>query len=288
MDKNQETTSSTTPSFQIPKWYLRYVSFLEFISFKLAATEIRKRFFTPIPFSLPKRERPFIDEAEKKTLEVKGRQITLRIVGEGTKVAVFIHGWSGRGSQVYAMAPELVNAGYKVVTITAQAHGNNPGKRTHMLQFTDAILATAEYVGKVDVLLAHSLGGAAAFNALNQGLQVEKLIILGAPSSIIDVVKDFCEKLKLSEKYEHYLIQYLRDNYQEDIEALAPRELAKRMSVPGMIVHDKDDIDVGYAQAERLHANWKGSELILTERLGHRRILSDTDVVNAIIRFVNS
>ncbi len=287
MEQNKDVTSANTPSFQIPKWYLRYVSTLQFFNFNWAATEVRKRFFTPIPFSLPDRERPFVEEAERENLQVDGKQITLRTLGNGDKTAVFIHGWSGRGSQAYALAPALVKAGYKVVTITAQAHGNNPGKRTHMLQFTDAIMATAEHIGTVDVLIAHSIGGAAAFNALDQGLNVKKLVILGAPSSIADVISDFCDRLHLDHRYNQYLEQYLNDNYSPDIEAMAPRHLAKKMTVQGLIVHDKQDIDVHYEQAEALHENWKGSKLILTEGLGHRRILSDDKVIASILDFVD-
>lgn len=288
MEQNTDVTATNTPSLQIPKAYLAYVKLLQTISFSLAAREIRKRFFTPIPFPLPKRERPFIEESRRENLTVGDRQITLRTLGNSDKKILFIHGWSGRGSQAYAIAPALVEAGYEVTTITAQAHGDNPGKRTHMLQFTDAILAAAEHVGKVDTLIAHSIGGAAAFNALAGGLDVQKLVILGAPSSILDVIDDFCSRLNLDDRYRQYLAQYLRDNYSPDIEALAPRNLAKKMSVPGLIVHDKQDIDVGFKQAEALHKNWSNSKLILTEGLGHRRILSDEGVVRAIVSFVRS
>lgn len=286
MEQNQAVTSNTTPSFQIPKAYLRYVRLLEFISFRLAAKEIRARFFTPIPFKTPDREKPFLNEAREEELMVSDRPITVHTLGNGDKTAVFIHGWSGRGSQAYAMAPSLVEAGFKLITITAQAHGNNPGKRTHMLQFTDAILETAKLTGKIHALIAHSLGGAAAFNAVDQGLDVDKLVILGAPSSIKTVITDFCERLHLDDRYSEYLQQYLRDNYNPDIEALAPRELSKKMSIPGLIVHDKQDIDVHFEQAEALNRNWKNSDLVLTEGLGHRRILSDEAVIQRIVDFV--
>lgn len=288
MEKNQEQTSTTTASFQIPKAYLRYVKLLEFFSFKLAAKEIRARFFTPIPFKTPNREKPFQAAAQKVKLDVDGRQITLHIQGDGDKIALFIHGWSGRGSQAFAMAPSFTEKGYKFVAITAQAHGDNPGKRTHMLQFRDAVLKAGEYLdGEIDLLLAHSLGGAAAFNAVDAGMKVKKLVILGAPSSIRDVITDFCTRLNLSERYDVYLQNWLRDNYHRDFESFAPRIISKKMTIPGLIIHDVQDIDVHYEQAEALHANWKGSELMLTEGLGHRRILSDETVIQKILEFAD-
>lgn len=287
MQNNQAETATNTPSFQIPKAYLRYVRFLEAISFKLSSKEIRKRFFTPIPFPTPKRELPFVQSAKVEVLPVGERQITLHTVGTGEKRVLFIHGWSGRGSQAYAIAPALVEAGYSVTTITAQAHGDNPGKRTHMLEFKDAILKAVDHIGPIHTLMAHSIGGAAAFNAVAGGLKPTKLIILGAPSSITDVIIDFCNRLKLDERYVDYLKTYLKNNYSEDIEAIAPRVIAHKIDVPGLIVHDKQDIDVHYEQAEALHENWQGSKLILTDGLGHRRILSDEGVIGELIKFIS-
>lgn len=287
MNNNTDVSSNTTPSFQIPKAYLRYVSFLEFFSFKMAAKEVTNRFFTPIPFKTPKRELPFIQSSKIEVIPVGNRQATLHTFGEGSKTAVFIHGWSGRGSQAYALAPALVDAGYKVVTVTAPAHGDNPGKRTHMLQFADALKATGEHIGQVDALLAHSIGGAAAFNAVATGLNVKDLVILGAPSSILDVIDDFCTKLQLDNRYQQYIERHLETNFYKDVEALSPRRRAAEISgVRGLIVHDKQDIDVGFEQAEELHKTWTGSELLLTEGLGHRRILSDDAVLNTVVQFL--
>lgn len=287
MEKNKEVTSATTPSFQIPKAYLRYVSFLEFISFGLAAKEIRKRFFTPIPFSTPDRERPFLESAQELILPVGDRQITLHQLGTGSKTALFIHGWSGRGSQAYALASQLVERDYRFVAITAQAHGNNPGKRTHMLQFADAIKAAVDEVGEIDVLIAHSIGGAAAFNAVASGVKTRKLVILGAPSSITDVIDDFCTRLQLDDRYRRYLENYLKENYHPDIEALSPRRRAEELGhISGLIVHDRNDIDVHFEQAEALHKKWSNSSLMLTDGLGHRRILSDSHVIEEVLTFL--
>ncbi|GGH72327.1 alpha/beta hydrolase [Phaeocystidibacter marisrubri] len=289
MNNNADISSNATPSFQIPKAYLRYVSILEFFSFKLAAAEITNRFFTPIPFKTPKREIPFIEQSKVEVIPVGKRQATLHTYGSGSKTAVFIHGWSGRGSQAYALAPVLVEAGYKVVAVTAPAHGDNPGKRTHMLQFADALKATGEHIGQIDALLAHSIGGAAAFNAVATGLDVKDLVILGAPSSILDVIDDFCTRLQLDDRYKKYIEHHLETHFYEDVEALSPRRRAAEISgIRGLIVHDKQDIDVGYEQAEALHQTWSGSKLLLTEGLGHRRILSDETVLNTVVEFLTS
>lgn len=278
-----------TPSLQVPKAYLRYISLLEKMSFKLAAKEITRRFFSPIPYKTPLRELPFIESAECSPILVGSTRGSVHILGEGKKVAVFIHGWSGRGSQVFALAPALVEAGFKVYAITAPAHGNNPGKTTHMLEFADTIKALFQDIGKFDALIAHSIGGAAAINAVAEGVKVDKLVILGAPSSISNVIVDFCNRLHLSERYNQYISRYLKENYHSDVESFSPmRVITQIAETPGLIIHDKEDIDVNYREAERLHNAWPNSQFLLTKGLGHRRILNDPKVIQATVDFILS
>lgn len=280
-------SSATTPSFKVPTAYLRYVRFLQTIYFPWAASEIQKRFFTPIPFKTPQREEDFLKQAKEEVFPLGDKQITTHTLGHGDKTVVFIHGWSGRGSQGYALAPALVEAGYRFIAITAPAHGNNPGKRTHMLQFVDALEEVNRRFGPIDTILAHSIGGAAAINAVSRGLEVNNLVILGAPSSIPDVIDDFCTRLQLDDRYRRHLENFLVEKYNVDINAFSPREQTRGLKgVRGLIIHDKLDVDVHFEQAEALHSEWPHSELLLTNGLGHRRILSDEDVIQHIVSFL--
>jgi pimeloyl-ACP methyl ester carboxylesterase len=67
-------------------------------------------------------------------------------LGDGPTV-LFIHGWSGRGSQFYEWVNPLVKAGYSVVFMDASGHGDSDGKMSSLPEFRDAILAVSEQIG---------------------------------------------------------------------------------------------------------------------------------------------
>jgi pimeloyl-ACP methyl ester carboxylesterase len=51
---------------------------------------------------------------------------------------------------------------------------------------------------------------------------------------------------------------------------------AKSVTIPVLIIHDKDDDDVALKAAHNIHKHLKNSTLMITEGLGHRKILGDT------------
>jgi hypothetical protein len=52
-------------------------------------------------------------------------------------------------------------------------------------------------------------------------------------------------------------------------------------------MHDKKDDDVSVKAAYDIHEHLKGSELAITEGLGHRKILGDEAVIQKIKEFIS-
>ena len=67
---------------------------------------------------------------------------------------------------------------------------------------------------------------------------------------------------------------------------LSTEAMLAGQSLPGLIVHDRGDRDVPVAHAERLQHSWPDARLMLTEGLGHRRILRDPEVIAAAVDFL--
>ena len=57
-------------------------------------------------------------------------------------------------------------------------------------------------------------------------------------------------------------------------------------SQPALYVHSADDQVVAIADAEAAAAAWRGARLLRVDGLGHRRLLSDAQVVAAVTGFV--
>ena len=64
--------------------------------------------------------------------------------------------------------------------------------------------------------------------------------------------------------------------------------IAPSMRIPLLVIHDRDDKEVPFRIGREIAATWPGAELILTEGLGHQRILRDAGVTDAAVRFVDA
>ncbi|MDX5447414.1 MAG: hypothetical protein LPK47_03460, partial [Bacteroidota bacterium] len=142
--------------------------------------------------------------------------------------------------------------------------------------------------GPFEIGIAHSIGGAAILNSWSRGKNYEKLVIMGTPSHLSLVIRDFCKRLGLSqERTGSKLIRYMKYRFGEDFESHSPAILVQRCQAKGLVIHDKDDLDVEWTQGKAIHDSWKDSAWYMTQGLGHRRILSDPKVMNRIADFIN-
>ena len=57
--------------------------------------------------------------------------------------------------------------------------------------------------------------------------------------------------------------------------------------MPALVVHDRGDREVPFEHGETLARSWPGARLMVTEGLGHRRILRDPEVVRAVVEAVS-
>ena len=62
--------------------------------------------------------------------------------------------------------------------------------------------------------------------------------------------------------------------------------LAPALTQPLLVVHDRGDAEIPWQHGTALARAWPGAELLMTEGLGHRRVLRDPDVVAASVAFV--
>ena len=68
------------------------------------------------------------------------------------------------------------------------------------------------------------------------------------------------------------------DNYSSSI-------AAKDVKIPTLVIHDSDDDEVPVSCAHNIRQNLEQGEILITNGLGHRRILKDSHVLNRIIEF---
>ncbi|MDT8414482.1 MAG: alpha/beta hydrolase [Flavobacteriaceae bacterium] len=283
------TIKSSNRSVHIPKKIIILGKILQSISTSLAAKYASKIFITPFPYPTPKRELEMQQKSRQKFVKLKAYNKTICVYeyGQSERKILLVHGWSGRGTQLFKIADALLKQGYMTVSFDAPAHGQSPGKTTMMPHFIAACLELSEQYGGFHAAVGHSLGGMSLLNATGKGLQINKLVVIGTGDSITEISKEFIENLGLKEVIATKMKAYFDRNHKQDLDELSASVAAKDVNIPVLVVHDKDDKDVHVHCARQIDANLSHSELLITEKLGHRQILGNKEVIEKIITFVN-
>jgi pimeloyl-ACP methyl ester carboxylesterase len=277
-------------SLQIPKVITRTAKLLQAISPKLATLFAAKLFTTPIKHSVPKREFEMERNSKQQKVFIPkiNKEINLYHYGESQRKILLVHGWSGRGTQLTKIADELLLNGFSTVSFDAPAHGKSVSKTTLMPEFIASILEIEKQFGPFEFAVGHSLGGMSILNAIKQGLKIKKAVIIGSGDLIQDIMDDFVLKLKLKPEIANKMKSYFEKKHNIEMESYSASFAAQSVAIPVLVIHDEDDDEISVKAAHNIHRNLTKSELFITEKLGHRKILGDKNVIHKIIYFIKN
>ena len=284
MPKRQKNISSDS----IPKIVLFIAKILQKTSTSLTVKFAKRLFSTPIKYKIPKREFEMDNKSIQELIYIPeiSKKIMVYEYGSGSKKALLVHGWSGRGTQLVKIADQLTEMGYTTISFDAPAHGKSPGSKTLMIEFIASILELEKKYGKFEVAIGHSLGGMSVLNSIKKGLILDKAVIVGSGDSINDILFDFVKNMNLDPKIAHLMKASFEKTFQEDMENYSGSNAAKGVNIPVLVIHDENDEDVPYTASVNIHKTLKNSELLLTKSLGHRKILGNEDVILKIKNFL--
>ena len=275
---------------QIPNYIKKTAKTLSFFSDKLAAKFALDLFDRPIKFPMPEREKHMdISSTQYSYILPKcKKQINVYQYGNGSKKALLVHGWNGRGTQLVSIAKQLEKNDYTVYSFDAPGHGKTPNTRTVMIDFIEAINELSTKYKGFDIIIGHSLGGMSTLNAISRGAVARKAVTIGAGDKIQDIINDFVLQLGLKSNVGIHLKKLFEKKYSSKTADYDVYKNAEKINIPVLLIHDKNDKDVPYTTSENINNHLKNSDLLLTEKLGHKKILGNEDVIQKIISFANN
>jgi len=247
-------------------------------------------FTTPMKFNIPKREKQMAQSAQQYRVlipEIR-KEIQVYSYGYSKKKVLLVHGWSGRGTQLYSIADKLLEKGYMTISFDAPAHGKSAGKQTSMIEFIHSIKKLDQEYGPFHAAIGHSLGSMALLNAVRRGLQIKTLVTIGSGDIISDILSVFLKKVELPQYYSQRIQKLFYLKLNEEMDNFSASKAAQHVAIPTYVVHDTDDKEVPVSSAYNIRQNLQNGSLLITDKLGHNRILKDTYVVNRIVSFINS
>ncbi len=210
--------------------------------------------------------------------------------GEGERVVLLVHGWESRGTAMRSFVPQLVDAGFKVVAFDGPAHGNSAGKRTNLPHFGGAVRAIIKYIGGVYGIITHSFGGASTVFSLaniDNSISIEKLVLIGVPSSMENLSKDFTNLIKaptsVAKRFEKMLEDRINMPLSEGHLGLAYQRVKVGET---LVVHDREDQVIPLDEAHAVVETWENTSLLITEGLGHFLLMKNPDLIKRVTDFV--
>lgn len=254
---------------------------------KSSAREVFEQFLTPRRKSPSAKEQKLIAEAEVFSIPTKTVDLAAYSWGEGATV-LLVHGWAGRGSQFgRSLVRPLVESGYRVLAFDAPAHGKTTGEQTNGFEIAEAIATVATKESPIDSIIAHSLGVASTVLALNKGISIRKMVCLSGFCWLSSTVKKFSQLAQLTPQGENELFAMMEDKFGKDVwQVFSIDRRVTNLNIPALLFHDRQDRESSLQESEAIAKAWRGSQLVVTEGLGHYRILRSPQVIEQTVKFI--
>lgn len=262
----------------------------------LAVRVVDRLWFTPPRLPLRPEAADFLRSGQALSFRVHDRHVAAWSWGPddaGTPTVLLVHGWGGHAGQLQAFVAPLLAAGYRVVAFDAPAHGGSApsrlgGRRVSFLEFAAALREVAATTGPIAGLIAHSSGCTAVALAIRDGWSPPPRLAFVAPFVFPDAyAAPFARMLGISARVMAAFRAAVERRFERPWSDFDIPNLPQAATVPPLLlVHDREDAEVPFADGEVLAAAWPQTRLTATRGLGHRRLLRDAAVVQRVVGFV--
>ena len=239
------------------------------------------------PRASPKKEWEYEAEKNAESLDfANGLKATSW--GHSDQKILLMHGWESRGSHMFHFLEPLLAMGFQVIAIDAPLHGKSLGDKANPVSFADAILAAQKELGPFTSVVGHSMGAAAVAIALDQGAKFSSCVLVSSPACISDGLEGFINILALPKRCGALFIKQVEAEVGRSRHELDVAKTLERLQPRSLLIHDQHDKEIPFSSLERLKVAHPKSQILVTEGLGHRRIIRDVSVANAVAQFISA
>ncbi len=203
----------------------------------------------------------------------------------GEKIILLVHGWESNSARWEKLLPFLQKTGHTIVAFDGPAHGLSGGNTFTVPNYTKVMqFFTKKY--DPNIIIGHSIGGITSiyYQFLTQNPKVEKMVILGAPSDLKNLINNYCKLLSLNTRTKKQLTQTFSEYLNIEVDEFSAKLFAKSITTKALIVHDTNDNVVAFTEAEKIVSTWQNAEFITTTGFGHS--LHDDELYEKVFKFI--
>jgi predicted alpha/beta hydrolase family esterase len=136
-------------------------------------------------------------------------------------------------------------------------------------------------------VVAHSLGCTATAIAMRDGLAATRLAFVAPLVEVVPYTHGFASRLGFGERVRTRMVRRFERRFGMPMSWFDLTATARQPTPPPLLVaHDRDDRETRWPDSRALSRAWPNARLLTTSGLGHRRILSEREVVAEVVRFV--
>jgi pimeloyl-ACP methyl ester carboxylesterase len=210
----------------------------------------------------------------------------------GQTVAL-VHGWTSEASFMAAFVEPLRQRGNRVVAFDFPAHGLSAGIGASLVDCARATLAVFEAVGRIDVVVAHSLGCQVALLVgeggppMRRAFKAGRYVLIAGPNRLSWITSDFGRHLGLSAVAQRAYERHIERAGRRSVAQFSAANLLTDVARQALVVHCRDDEQVPFAHAEEIASEVGSVRLHAVQGLGHRKVLFAPPVVRVVRDYIS-
>ena len=265
-----------------------YLNIWSYLNLENAKNRAYQLFSQPRNGRLSKENLPkTLQTAKQETFQFNNENFQTYIWQGNEEIILLVHGWESNASRWKKLLPYLKPLGKTIIAIDAPAHGLSEGKEFNAPKYAECLqVLIRKYQPKI--VIGHSIGGAAIAYHLNKyhNTEIEKVVLLGAPSDFKIMSDNFIKLLSLNSSIKTQLEDYYLERFNIHIDDFAGHKFAKNFTQKAFIAHDTEDKVVLIDEGRKYAKTWKDAIYIETTGLGHS--MHDADLYQKIADFIQN
>ncbi len=189
---------------------------------------------------------------------------------------IIVHGWGSNMEFMLPVAKLFHQASLNVLLFDARCHGKSDGDNYSALpRFSEDIAHVIKYARKNIVfngqiiLLGHSVGAGAVLYYTSVKNDISAVISLSAFADPEWIMTRYLEKIKLPKKLIDIFLSYIQWVIGHKFAEIAPVNTIKKITIPVLLIHGRDDNTVPVSDAYVIHNNNKNIKILIIDEADH-------------------
>ncbi|UXE66181.1 MAG: alpha/beta hydrolase [Chryseotalea sp. WA131a] len=264
-----------------------YLNSLALLSPNLAAKKGFELFCWPRRIKVKPHQLEFLNQADEKfTITYAGKKVQAYRWGKGAKKLLMLHGWQSHSYWWRYVINAIPKEEYTIFSLDAPGHGLSEGDFLNLPHYSGLLEEFVISQGSFHAVLSHSFGSFASIYSLHRkpDLNIGKVVVMAAPGEVEFFFTYYHKLLGLSNRTIELITNYFIKTIGKPPSYFKIKDFAATLSLPGLVIHDTEDLEAPYKNAVSMQQVWSNSQLISTTGLGHH--LKSKELVEKVVAYL--